>query len=107
MAMNRVQFQYGRSLPHFLELYGTERKCETALELVRWPDGFRCPRCAWQQYGLSHGRLHKRYQCRNCRYQATLTAGTIMEVTNLPLTTWFLAFYARPERLLRSAEFTA
>ena len=33
MAMNRVQFQSGLSLPHFLELYGTERKCETALEL--------------------------------------------------------------------------
>ena len=88
--MNRVQFQLGLSLPHCIELYGTEGKCEAALELMRWPDGFRC---AWQQYGFIHGRRHKRYQCRNCRHQATLTAGTIIEATKLPLTTWFLAFY--------------
>jgi transposase-like protein len=35
----------------------------------------------------------KRYQCRHCGHQATLTAGTIMQATKLPLTTWFLAFY--------------
>ena len=93
MVMNRVQFQSGLSLHHFMELYGTEEKCDAALELMRWPDGFRCPRCDWQQYGFIHGRRHKRYQCRNCRHQATLTAGTIMEATKLPLTTWFLAFY--------------
>jgi transposase-like protein len=40
-----------------------------------------------------HGRRHKRYLCRSCRHQATLTAGTIMEATKLPLTIWFLAFY--------------
>jgi len=37
MVMNRVQFQSGLSLPHFMELYGTEEKCEAALELMRWP----------------------------------------------------------------------
>jgi hypothetical protein len=35
----------------------------------------------------------KRYQCRHCGHQATLTAGMIMQATKLPLTTWFLAFY--------------
>ena len=93
MAMNRIQFQPSLSLPQFIELYGTEEKCEAALEQARWPDGFRCPRCHTQEHGLIHGRRHKRYQCRNCRHQATLTAGTIMEATKLPLTTWFLAFY--------------
>ncbi len=60
---------------------------------MRWPDGFCCPRCGGQDYGIVHGRRHKRYQCRQCRHQATLTAGTIMEATKLPLTIWFLAFY--------------
>ena len=46
-----------------------------------------------KEHGLVYGRRHKRYQCRKCRHQATLTAGTIMEATKLPLTTWFLAFY--------------
>jgi hypothetical protein len=35
MAMNRIQFQAGLSLPSFLEQYGTEAQCEAALELVR------------------------------------------------------------------------
>jgi hypothetical protein len=34
-----------------------------------------------KDYGLIDGRRHKRYQCRSCRHQATLTAGTIMEAT--------------------------
>ena len=93
MAMSRIQFQAGLSLPKFIELYGTEEKCEAALEQARWPDGFSCPRCECKEYGLIHGRRHKRYQCRSCRHQATLTAGTILEATKLPLTTWFLAFY--------------
>ena len=40
-----------------------------------------------------YGRRHRRYQCRSCRYQTTVTAGTIMKATKLPLTKWFQAFY--------------
>jgi len=81
------------SVPQFMDLYGTEEKCEAALEAARWPEGFRCPRCGQQEHGLVYGRRHKRYQCRQCRHQTTLTAGTVMEATKLPLTIWFLAFY--------------
>jgi hypothetical protein len=35
MAMNRIQFQPGLSLPEFLQDYGTEAQCELALEAVR------------------------------------------------------------------------
>ena len=93
MARNGIQFQKGLSLLAFQRLYGTEEQCEAALEKARWPDGFRCPRCGGQHHGLVYGRRLKRYQCRNCGHQATLTAGTIMQATKLPLTTWFLAFY--------------
>ena len=34
-----------------------------------------------------------RYQCRLCGQRATLTAGTIMQATKLPHTTWFQAYY--------------
>ncbi|OLH21679.1 transposase, partial [Xanthomonas oryzae pv. oryzae] len=36
MAMNRVQFQAGLSLPTFLKRYGNAQKCEQALEISRW-----------------------------------------------------------------------
>jgi hypothetical protein len=45
MTMNRVQFQPGLSMPEFLERYGTEAKCQAALQAARWPDGFACPDC--------------------------------------------------------------
>lgn len=93
MARNGIQFQKGLSLPEFLLLYGSEAQCEVALEAARWPDGFRCPRCGDHEHGLVYGRRLKRYQCRSCGHQATVTAGTIMQATKLPLTKWFLAFY--------------
>jgi hypothetical protein len=45
MAMNRIQFQPGLSMPEFFQRFGTEAQCEAALEAARWPEGFRCPRC--------------------------------------------------------------
>jgi hypothetical protein len=32
MAIYRIQFQAAPSLPRFIELYGTEEKCEAALQ---------------------------------------------------------------------------
>ena len=40
MVMNRIQFQPDLSLLQFMELYGTNEKCEVALEQAGWPDGF-------------------------------------------------------------------
>jgi transposase-like protein len=93
MGMNRVQFQQGMSLPQFLKCFGTPVQCEQALCLARWPDGFRCPRCSSEQhYEVGHtGR--RLFQCRDCRHQTSATAGSMMEHTKLPLTTWFLAMY--------------
>lgn len=35
----------------------------------------------------------RRWQCAGCRYQASLTAGTILHNTKTPLTVWFWAAY--------------
>jgi transposase-like protein len=93
MPMNRIQFQRGVSMPEFFSRYGTEAQCAAALVALRWPQGFRCPRCASaEHYLVGHG-ARKLYQCQACRHQTSLTAGTVMECTKLPLTTWFLAIY--------------
>ena len=52
MSANRIQFQPGMSLPQFMELCGTEEKCEAAHEQVRCPYGFICPRCGEKEHGL-------------------------------------------------------
>ena len=57
----------------------------------RWPNGFVSPRCSHS----GHCRVQSRclYQCSGCRYQASLTARTILASTKLALRTWFLAMY--------------
>ena len=93
MSMNQIQFQRGVSMPEFFERYGSEVQCAAALVAMRWPQGFRCPRCAsGQHYVVGHG-ARKLFQCRGCRHQTSLTAGTLMDSTKLPLRTWFLAIF--------------
>lgn len=93
MAMNRIQFQPGLSLPAFLEQFGTEAQCEAALEKGRWPEGFCCPRCGHADSYVLHVGVHKTFQCRACRVQTSLIAGTLFQSTHLALTIWFLAIY--------------
>ena len=93
MAMNRIQFQRGMSMPEFLLRFGTEARCAAALELSRWPDGFVCPRCDSSAHCVLLGRSHKMFQCNSCRHQTSLIAGTVFENTKLPLTLWFLGLH--------------
>lgn len=93
MAMNRIQFQPGLSMPEFLKGYGTEAQCEQALEAVRWSNGFCCPRCGHTAHYVLRDGARKVFQCNACRHQASLIAGTLFQGTKLPLTIWFLAIY--------------
>jgi transposase-like protein len=93
MAYNLIQFQHGMSLPEFHRRFGTEAQCAEAVKQSRWPGGFYCPRCAsGAHYVVGHG-ARKLFQCRTCRHQTSLTAGTVLENTKLPLTIWFLAIH--------------
>jgi len=98
MAMNRVQFQAGLSLPGFLKRYGSEPQCEQALEASRWPQGFVCPRCD----GTAHSRFQRNgatyWQCSACHRQTSLRSGTVMDNSKLPLRTWLLAMYLLGQR---------
>ncbi|GAC1503615.1 MAG: IS1595-like element ISXca4 family transposase [Steroidobacteraceae bacterium] len=93
MAMNRIQFQPGLSMPEFFKLYATESQCAQALERARWPSGFRCPRCDHHAHCVLRGGTHKVFQCNACRHQSSLIAGTLFQGTKLALTVWFLALY--------------
>mgnify|MGYP001244713898 CR=1 FL=1 len=95
MAMNRVQFQPGLSMHEFMDLYGTQEKCEAAVIAWRWPKGYVCPSCGQAADNFScfrRGQLLYR-QCCSCHFQCSVIAGTIFEATKLPLTVWFLAMH--------------
>jgi transposase-like protein len=93
MAMNRVQFQPGLSVPEFLRHFGTEVQCEAALERQRWPQGFRCPHCGESGHCVLRVGARKVFQCAACRKQTSLIAGTVFQGTKLALTVWYLAIY--------------
>ena len=81
----------GLSEAQFREAYGPEEQCRAVVEKLRWPKGFVCPLC-----GGTEGRwlsTRPKIQCRTCRHQVSLTAGTISHATKLPLTSWFLAMW--------------
>jgi transposase-like protein len=93
--MNRIQFQSGLSLPDFLKQFGNEIQCEVELERTRWPppQGFVCPCCDHTDASVFRVGSHPTFQCKICRHQTSLIAGTLFESTKLPLTLWFLAIY--------------
>ena len=59
---------------------------------IRWPNGFVCPRCGHNAAYTVATRSAPLYQCRHCRHQTTLTAGTVMERSRTPLAKWAFAF---------------
>lgn len=79
------------SFKEFRARYCTEDTCREELFRLRFPEGFVCPVCGCREYYPIHGR--NTFQCRACRHQASVTAGTVMHRTRLPLTVWFWAIY--------------
>lgn len=79
---------YPRTVMELEERFAAEEACRDYLTLLRWPTGFVCPRCRTPgNWTATRGRLI----CRACRYQASVTAGTIFQDTRKPLRMWFRA----------------
>ena len=75
----------------FRARFSTENACWAELFRLRFPNGFACPKCGCTEYYPVRGR--NTFQCRACRHQTSVTAGTVMHRTHLPLTAWFWAIY--------------
>src|SRR5690606_14861167 len=59
---------------------------------LRWPNKFECPRCGYDEYYTISTRRAPLYQCRFCKHQTSLTAGTVMDRSRTPLSKWASAF---------------
>ena len=80
------------SLIQFQQRFPDEAACAAYLAAVRWPQGFICPRCGHAKAWLLQTKAWT-YECAGCRKQTSVTAGTIMHHSKLPLTLWFWAAY--------------
>ena len=76
-------------------IYHDDDKAREHLEALLWPDGPTCPRC-----GVTGDRITKLkgkstrpgvHKCKDCRKPFTVTIGTIMERSHIPLSKWVLA----------------
>ena len=71
--------------------FSTEEDCFNYLVTLRWPNGFVCPKCGNSTYYMIHN--HHRFQCKKCRHQTSVTAGTVFHKLRQPLTILFMAVY--------------
>src|SRR5229473_2675394 len=75
-----------------------EDKAREALEAVRWPDGAVCPHCGNcdpEKVAKGQGKAHRPglYYCAECNGQFTVTVGTVMERSKIPLSKWLFAMH--------------
>lgn len=78
------------SVAEFMRQFENEDACRTYLFQLRWSEGFRCPACDSDRYCELKGRRF--YQCLDCRLQVSVTSGTVMHRTKLPLSYWLFTF---------------
>jgi hypothetical protein len=82
------------SLPEFQKVFPDDAACAKYLEAVRWPGGFTCPRCGHVEEPYRFAtRSSTVLRCRQCKVNTSLTAGTVMQSTHMPLLTWFWGAY--------------
>ena len=78
--------------------FSTDEKARDFLETLLWANGPTCPRC----HSNNRQRIYKMkgadvrnglYHCKDCRYQFTVTVGTIFEDSHIPLRKWLVAWF--------------
>ena len=80
------------SLIEFQRRFPDEGACASYLADARWPDGFRCPACGHPK-GWELSTKAFTWECAGCGKQTSVTAGTVMHGSKLPLTVWFWAAF--------------
>lgn len=81
-----VQADYPRTLSEFDRQFATEQACSEYVAVIRWPDGFRCPRCSSMDAWLTKEAL---MHCAACGRQTSAIAGTAFHGSRKPLRVWF------------------
>lgn len=81
--MSRAQFE---------ARFPDDAACADHLAARRWPDGFVCPACGGGKGWALTGKRFTR-ECAACGKQTSVTAGTVMHRSHLPLKTWFAAIH--------------
>ena len=89
----RGALPFPTSLPQFQRLFPDDAACAAYLEKIRWEHGFSCPWCGVAGDPYRFAARPGVLRCRACKRDVGLTAGTVMERSHTPLSTWFWGAY--------------
>ena len=84
---------FPRSLREFQQRFPDDASCAEHLAATRWPEGFRCPGCAGAKAWRLACRPVLTFACTTCGKETSVTAGTVMHRSHLPLSVWFWAAF--------------
>ena len=79
-------------LPDLPDDAAFEQECREFLADLRWPGGVECPRCS-ETSRLLWLESRSKWHCYSCRYQFSVTAGTLFHSSHLPVWKWFVAVH--------------
>lgn len=82
--------EYPRTLLDLERQFADEAACRSYLAAVRWPEGFVCPDCQGQR-SMATGR--GRFRCSACQREVSVTSGTVLQDSKLPLRLWVRAIW--------------
>ncbi len=91
----KQQTKHHMNLVRLMEQFSDEKSCRAYLEQLRWPDGVRCPRCESPKCYYTSTR--ETWECDSCGYHFSVTSGTMLHDTHLPLRKWMMAVYLMVE----------
>ncbi|MEQ8389348.1 MAG: IS1595 family transposase [Alphaproteobacteria bacterium] len=77
-------------------IFQDENAARKHLEGILWPDGPTCPHCGeYENIKKLAGKSHRPglHQCNSCRGAFTVTVGTVLERSKIPLHKWVLGFH--------------
>ena len=86
-------FRRGITLMDAIEQFATKEQAETWFVEQRWPDGVVCPFCQSRNIQERPTRQPQPYRCRNCRKDFSVTVGTLLHRSHIPLHKWAVAFF--------------
>ncbi len=76
-------------------IFKDDEAARAYLEEVRWPHGPFCPHCGSVDVLRMEGKAHRAglFHCRGCKEQFSVTVGSVMERSHVPLRKWVLAVH--------------
>ena len=88
-----MKIEQPETILEFQRMFPDEGACAAYLAKIRWEGGFSCAVCGVADDAQRVATRPRILRCRHCGHEVSLTAGTVMHRTRIPLQVWFWGAY--------------